>query len=233
MSSKTIINGVEITYLSHSGFIIEENNHKIIIDPFITGNPLAKINPNSIKADSIIITHAHKDHIGDSLAIAKNNNAPITSTFEVAQWAEKHQVQTNSVPIGGEFKMPFGSVIFRPAIHNNKASDDLDVPVIFPSSVLLQLAGLKIYHLGDTAINLDFKLIGEVYKPEAAIVPIGGHYTMNIDEAVIATKWLGVKYVIPMHYNTMPQIAANPLEFQEKIKQLNPAVECIILDTEE
>ncbi|MDR0484566.1 MAG: metal-dependent hydrolase [Alphaproteobacteria bacterium] len=233
MASKITINNVDITFLGHSGFIIEENNHKIVIDPFLTGNPLATVKPESIKADSLIITHAHSDHIGDSISIAKNNNIPITATFELEKYIASNGAKANLVAIGSKQKLPFGNVVFRPAIHNNKPSDGIDIPLILPSSVLLQLQGLSIYHLGDTAINLDFKLIQEVYKPDVAIVPIGGHYTMDIEEAVFAVAWLGVKYVIPVHYNTFSLIKADPLELKEKMKQANLKAECIILDTAE
>ncbi|OPZ77019.1 MAG: metal-dependent hydrolase [Alphaproteobacteria bacterium ADurb.Bin438] len=220
------IKDIEIKYLSHSGFLITKGEHKILIDPYLSENPLAKIKPQDIKATDILLTHGHFDHVGDAIEIAKQNDCNITTVFELASWCERQGAKANGMPVGGKFKFPWGIIHLRQAMHASITSDGVSVG--FPASILIDFGDVKIYHLGDTALINDFKLVGEIYKPDIALMPIGGKYTMDINEAVIATKWLNVSTVIPMHYDTFDVIKANPEEFKQKVEKETNA-KCVIL----
>jgi len=217
---------INIKYLSHSGFVIKTKTAEIVIDPYLSGNPLAKVKWKDITATDIILTHGHSDHVGDAIAIASKTGATVTAVFELADWCRSQGVATQGMPVGGAFPFSWGKVHFRTAMHSNSTPDGGYAGVAV--SVLLNINGYKIYHLGDTALINDFKLVGEIYKPDLVMVPIGGHYTMNADEAVTAVKWLNAAKVIPMHYNTFPNIKADPLVFKKKVETTTSS-ECIVL----
>lgn len=185
--------------------------------------------PEQIKATDILITHGHSDHTGDAAQIAKANDCKITSSFHTAKYFEKQGVKTNPVAVGGRLKMPWGSAYFRTAMHTGFHSDETSFGPAASILLTFKDSGARIYHLGDTEIHEDFKLVGELFRPDIALVPIGGRFTMDIDEAVIATKWLKTDIVIPIHYNTFPLIKADPNEFKEKVEKETSA-KCIILE---
>lgn len=217
---------INIKYLSHSGFVIKTAVSEIVIDPYLSGNPLAKVKWQDISATDIILTHGHSDHVGDAIAIASKTGAAVTAVFELAEWCRSQGVVAHGMPVGGTFPFSWGKVHLRTAMHSNSNPDGGNAGVAV--SVLLDIDGYKIYHLGDTALIDDFKLVGEIYKPDLVMVPIGGHYTMDVYEAVIAVKWLNASKIIPMHYNTFPNIKADPADFKKKV-EANTTAECIIL----
>ena len=217
---------INIKYLSHSGFVITAGSEEIVIDPYLSGNQLAKVKWQDIKATDIILTHGHSDHVGDAVSIASKTGAIIITVFELAEWCRSKGVEAQGMPVGGTFRFSWGKVHLRAAMHSNSTPDGDNAGV--PVSVLLDIGGYKIYHLGDTALIDDFKLVGEIYKPDLVMVPIGGYYTMDMNEAVTAVKWLNVPKVIPMHYNTFPNIKVNPAAFKEKVEATTSA-ECIVL----
>ncbi|MDR3126409.1 MAG: metal-dependent hydrolase [Rickettsiales bacterium] len=233
MPNKLDYNGVELTYLSHSGFIIGYGGKRLAIDPFLTYNPYAKASPADIKVDDVVITHAHFDHIGDAVEIARSNKCRITACFGVSDYFSRQGMETSAIPLGGTLPAdgPKGTgwftAHFRAAMHNGESPDKITFAAA--SSILLGFGDVKIYHLGDTALHYDFKLVGEIYKPDIALIPIGGVPTMDIDEAVIATGWLAPKIAVPIHYNTFPHIKANPFEFKDKAEKALP-VKCVVLE---
>ena len=216
---------MNIKYLGHSGFQFECCMKYVVVDPFISGNPLAKTSVRDIKCQDILITHGHGDHIGDAITIAKNNKAKITAIFEIANYCANQGVETIGMNFGGKIKYDWGSAILTPATHSSQLPNGEYAGAA--GSYVIEMCGHKIYHAGDTGLHYNMKMVKEVYKPDLALLPIGDHFTMGIDDAVIAAEWLGVKHVIPMHYNTFPPIQADPNEYAAKLK--DKGIECTIL----
>lgn len=217
---------VEIKYLGHSGFQIKYAGYSILIDPFIISTPQASIPIARIDVNDILVTHAHGDHLGDSIIISKEKGAPITAIFELANYCTQKGATAQGVNIGGKVEFPWGYAYWLPAAHSSSTPEGFYGGVA--ASILLNIDGITIYHAGDTGLHIDMLMIGEFYKPTISILPIGGYYTMGIDEAVMATKWLGSPRVIPMHYNTFPTIEVDPEEFKQKIQDETNS-DCIIL----
>lgn len=220
--------GVNIIFLGHSGFIFEKDGHRIAVDPFLTNAPMATKSANDIIVDDILITHGHPDHIGDSIEIAKRCDIIITSTFEVTRYCQMQEAKVFGVPIGVEQLFCWGKAIFRPAVHSGLLPDN--TPFDIAAGIIFDFGNIKIYHMGDTAINQDFKLVKEIYQPDIALMPIGGRVNMNIQQAVTAAEWLGVKTVVPMHYDLFTQGPVDPLDFKKAIDRQNNGIECIIME---
>ena len=214
-----------LTYIGHSAFYIENAKCGILIDPFVSQNPLAKFDSASKKITDIIVTHGHGDHLGDAVPISKATGAVISAIFELANWCASQGANANPVQMGGLINYEWGKLRFVPAFHSNSTPDGKYAGM--PTGAILEIDGKKIYHCGDTCLNSEMKVIGEVYKPDMMLVPIGSHFTMDIDDAVISAQWTGVKTVIPMHYNTFPPIKADAQEFKTKLQ--DKGIECIIL----
>lgn len=211
---------VKATFLSHSGFIIEGEDHSIVIDPFLSGNPLAKTKAEAIKCDFVILTHGHGDHLGDGITIAKNNNATLIAPYELAMYCQWQGVEkVHPMHIGGSFGFPFGKVKLTLALHGSAVVDGNNIIYTGnPCGVVLTINGKSIYHAGDTGLFYDMKLIGEMSKLDVAFLPIGGNFTMDIDDAVKAAELLNPALAVPMHYNTFDVIKADPQQFVEKCK---------------
>ena len=218
MPNTLTIKDITIEYLGHSGFVIHKGNHAIVIDPFLIGAPLATKTPKDIFATDILITHGHGDHVGDSIEIAKNNDVPITTIFGVAQYCESLGAKISSTPLGGTKTFDWGIARFRPAVHNGLFPNGESFDAA--AGILLEFDGLKIYHTGDTALNYDLKLVGEIYKPDIALITISGKASMDIEEALIAAQWLKAKKVIPMHWDMGTEGNPNPEDFVAKLKQI-------------
>ena len=207
----------KLTYIGHSAFFIEKDWDGILIDPFITGNPVANFDYKKKRITHIVLTHAHLDHIGDAIAISKSTGAPIIAVFELANYCIEKGAKAIGVNIGGCLKFNWGSVRFLPAIHSS-SNPDLAYGGL-ASSLLFDIDGTTIYHAGDTALMSEFSAIGELYNPYYALLPIGGYYTMDIKEAAAAAKMLFSMEIIPMHYNTFPNIKVNVEEFVDLIEK--------------
>lgn len=207
---------MKITYYGHSVFLIEDKNFKAIIDPFITGNPLANCSIDEINGlTHIFVTHSHSDHLGDCVELAKKNNALVITNFEISNYLKEKDVKTHGMHIGGRYKFYFGTVKLTVALHGGN-----------PCGFIIEVYGKKIYHAGDTGLTYDMKLL-EDENIEVALLPIGGNYTMDIDDAIKAVKFIKPKLVIPMHYNTFELIKSDP----NKFKSLNTTCETIILNS--
>ena len=209
---------IKLTYHGHSAFELKAGDHNIIIDPFINGNKHAKIKPADIKADFIVLTHAHGDHLGDTLEIAKNNNATVIAVNELADHLDGKGLKVHNMHIGGAYNFPFGRLKFTIAHHGSSTNEGLYMGE--PAGVVLTIDGKNIYHAGDTGLFLDMKLIGEMNPLDVAIVPIGDNFTMGIDDAVKAIEFLNPKLAIPMHYETFDVISADPNEFKRKVESI-------------
>ena len=207
----------KLTYLGHSAFFIEKDWEGILIDPFITGNPLADFDYTKKRITHIVVTHAHLDHLGDAIAISKHSGATIIAVFELANYCIEKGAKAIGVNIGGKLKFNWGTVKFLPAVHSS-SNPDLPYGGV-AASLLFDIDGTTIYHAGDTSLMPDFSLIGELYNPYYALLPIGGCYTMDMEDAAVAAKMLYSMEIIPMHYNTFPAIKVNVQKFVDLIEE--------------
>ncbi len=210
----------KITFLGHACFLIESDRHKVIIDPFLTDNPQAAMKADEVEVDAIILTHGHNDHIGDTLSIAKRANALIIANFEIASYFGDKGATAHPLHIGGSRKFDFGRVKLTPAFHGSSFTDENGQKhyMGMPAGVLLTMDDKIIYHLGDTGLFSDMKLIGDLNDIEVALIPIGGNFTMDVDDAVNAVEFIHPRSAVPMHFNTWEVINTDPQEFANKLK---------------
>ncbi len=206
----------KLTYLSHSAWLIQSGTHTIAIDPFLEGNPTAPLKPSEVKADYIVVTHAHGDHLGDAIPIAKASNGTIISNFEIVNYVTAQGANGHPMHIGGAHAFPFGKVKLTPAWHGSSFPDGSYGGT--PAGVVLTVEGKNIYHTGDTGLFLDMQLIGEMTPVDIFLVNIGDNFTMGIDDAVKAVELVKPKLTIPMHYKTFDVIDVDPQEFVDKVK---------------
>ncbi|MEM2934749.1 MAG: metal-dependent hydrolase [Candidatus Thermoplasmatota archaeon] len=200
---------MKIKWLGHACFIIEGRD-RIIIDPFIEGNPFCKEKVSNIKVDIVAVTHSHDDHLGNAIEIAKNNNAKIVAIHEIACYAQSKGANAEGINIGGGIKIKNSEIYMVPAFHSSGAA--------CPAGLIIDTEK-PVYHAGDTCLFLDMKLVGELYKPYVALLPIGGRYTMDARQAAMAVELIKPKIAIPMHYNTFDLIKCNPEEFKKLVKE--------------
>jgi L-ascorbate metabolism protein UlaG (beta-lactamase superfamily) len=204
-------------FLGHSCVTLTQGSHKLIIDPFLSGNPLAPVTSQEVDVTHILVTHGHGDHVGDALAIAKRTGATIISNFELASLCQKKGANAHPMHVGGAHQFEFGRVKLTIAHHGGGYGDDL-IYTGPPVGFLVTLGGKTVYHPGDTGLFYDMKLIGDMNEIDLAFLPIGDNFTMGIDDAVKAVEFLRPKVVVPIHFNTFPLIAAGPDEFAKKVK---------------
>ena len=198
---------MKVTYHGHSTFLVETSRHRLLIDPFFTGNPAASITADAVKCDFILISHGHSDHTCDAAAIAAANNATIIANHEIAEHYAAQGLTTHGMNPGGGFPFPFGRAALTVAFHTS--SFDNDNPPIYAGcacGIVIEADGQRIYHAGDTALFSDMQLIGR-RGLDLAIVPIGDNYTMGPADALDALDFLQPKLAVPMHYNTWEPIA--------------------------
>lgn len=207
---------LKITYLSHSAFLFDDGTTRLVIDPFLTNNPNTPVKADDVQVNYVILTHAHGDHLGDALAIAKKNKATVIAVNELANYAASKGVNAHNMHIGGGFNFPFGRVKFTIAHHGSSTPEGEYMGE--PAGVVITMGEKSVYHAGDTGLFMDMKLIGELTPLDAALLPIGDNFTMGIDDAVRASDMLNAKLTIPMHYNTWPVIEADPEEFAQKVR---------------
>jgi len=218
---------MKLKYFSHSAFqITTKSGISILIDPFFDNNPTSPVKSEQVKADYIILTHAHGDHIGDSQQIAKRCKSKFIAVFELANYLEGKGFDFHPMHIGGSHSFEFGKLKFTMAMHGTSTPDGAYAGLA--AGVILSIDGVNLYHTGDTGLFYDMKLIGEVTPIHYMLLPIGDNFTMGINDAVKAVELADPKVAIPMHYNTFPIIAADPMEFKHKVEALNKI--CIVLD---
>lgn len=205
---------MKLRYFSHSAFQLTTlAGKKILIDPFLSGNPTSPVKAADVDADYIILTHAHGDHIGDAFEIAKRSNSTFICVNELAEYCKSKGFKAHNMHIGGGHNFEFGRVKFTIAHHGSITPDNQYAGE--PAGVITSAEGKNVYHTGDTGLFYDMKLIGELTKIDYMLLPIGDNFTMGITDAVKAVEFVSPKVAIPMHYNTFPVIAADPLEFKK------------------
>jgi len=217
------LNKMKITFLGHASLAIEIANKNIIVDPFISGNELAKhIDINSLKADYILVTHAHQDHILDVEAIAKRTGAKIISNFEIVNHFGALNIDGHPMNHGGSWQFDFGKVTYTNAIHTSSFPDGSYGGQ--PGGFILETNEGNIYIAGDTALTMDMKLIPMQTKLDFAILPIGDNFTMGIESAIIASDFIECNKILGYHYDTFGYIEINHenavKSFLEKNKEL-------------
>lgn len=206
-----------IRWLGHAAMLLETAGHKVLIDPFFTGNPKAVVIADQAQADFILVSHGHGDHVGDTIAIAKRTGALVIANYEISEWLKTQGVaKVHGQQHGGGFNHPFGRVKLTLAFHGSMLPDGANGGN--PAGFLIYLKdGKKIYHAADTGLFGDMKLIGEE-GIDLAILPIGDNYTMGPDDAVRAVKLIQPKKVIPIHYDTWPVIAQDAKAWAAQVK---------------
>lgn len=211
---------VDIKYIGHSAFQITNEDKAVLIDPLVAQNKKYDWKKEPIK--DILLTHAHSDHLGQAIEIAKDLDIEITAVPELAAYCREQGAKAKSVSLGCWLDYSWGRAIFLPAFHSSSLPDGRYGGC--PASIFLDVAGARIYHAGDTCLSSEMKTIKELYAPQIALLPIGGNYTMDVEHAAIAAKWLGAKTVIPMHYDTFPEIKADIDRFIQLVNANNTAV---------
>lgn len=206
---------ISLTFHGHSALSLDVYGTKLLIDPFLTGNPLAKTKATDLHPDYILLTHGHGDHVGDTLSIAKRSQATVIANFEIVSWVEKQgHTKTHGQHIGGGWNYPFGRVKMTPALHGSMLPDGSNGGQ--PGGFLLTIGDKKIYIAGDTALFSDMALVGRA-GIDLAILPIGDNYTMGPDDSLLALDYLKPKAVIPCHYNTWHVIAIDVAEWGRRV----------------
>lgn len=217
---------MQLQFLSHSCIKLIHADVCLLIDPFLTHNPIAPVTWQEAArgVTHIVLTHGHGDHVGDTPAIAKANNIPVVAMVELARWLEKQGVEkTVQVNFGTselqDTKTPV-SISLVPAWHTSTANDGTYLGN--PAGLVITMGGHTVYHAGDTGLFGDMALINEYYQPDVVLLPIGGGYTMDAKTAAFAANkyFAGAKHIIPLHYATFPALAPNATEFQSLCKNL-------------
>ncbi|MHC0552213.1 metal-dependent hydrolase [Salinicoccus sp. CNSTN-B1] len=213
---------MELSYHGHSIIQLENEGSKMIVDPFINGNELTDLKVEDVKVDYIVLTHGHNDHVGDTVEIAKANNATVVAPVELADYLSGQGVEAIGMNIGGKKSFEFGTVKYVHAFHSSSFTEENGNAIYtgMPTGIIIEAGGKKIYHLGDTGIFGDMKLITELNGPfDVAFVPIGDHFTMGIDDASHAVnEFIKPDVTVPVHYNTFPPIKQDAQAFADKVE---------------
>jgi L-ascorbate metabolism protein UlaG (beta-lactamase superfamily) len=220
---------IKITWLSHSGFHLEIGGYDVLIDPFLSGNPLATVQPDDLAADFILLSHGHGDHVSDTPAIAKRTGATVVANNEVAGWMQQKQgvESVHTLNPGGGVQLPFGRVELTIAHHSSSLPDGSYGGQ--PNGILIFTdEGPTLYHAGDTSVFLEMQLIGE-HGIDLAMLPIGDYFTMGIPGSLKAIQLIKPKAAIPMHYNTFPPIMQDVTEWAQRVQNETDALP-IVLD---
>lgn len=210
---------MKIKYLGHSAFHIESEGLNILIDPFIKDNPLCPVTLKDLpKIDYIFVTHGHSDHLGDTISIAREHMSTVICNFEISLYFSRYNLKCHPMHIGGSFDLPFGRVKMTSAIHGSGIIDGNHV--LYggnPGGFVMTIEGKKIYHAGDTGLTLEMQLL-EREKIDIAMLPIGGNFTMDMEDAILAVDFIKPKVVIPMHYDTFEMIKKDPKVLKASVK---------------
>jgi L-ascorbate metabolism protein UlaG (beta-lactamase superfamily) len=205
---------VEVTYHGHACFTIVGGGARLLLDPFLSGNPRSDVGPEEVEADYILVSHAHGDHLGDTVDIARRTGATVIANAEIARYCAAERLNVHAMHIGGGYGFPFGRVQLTIAHHGSSFPDGSYGGN--PAGFLLTTEGQTIYFAGDTGLTYDMKLIGD-HGIDLAILPIGDNYTMGPDDALRAVQLLRPQLVVPIHYDAFPVIRQDPDAFLARV----------------
>jgi L-ascorbate metabolism protein UlaG (beta-lactamase superfamily) len=207
---------MDIHFLGHAAFELRDGDTSVLIDPFLTGNPKAAVAPEELDPTTILLTHGHADHIGDTVDIAKRAQAPVVAIVELANEIGEAGVDVFDPNLGGTVKFDWGWVKLVPAWHTSTTPSGT---VNTPAGMVIHFAGKTIYHLGDTALFSDLQLVAQRgNRVDVALMCIGGHYTMDRHDAVVAAEFVQAHTVIPCHYGTFPPIETDAQAFKAEVE---------------
>jgi L-ascorbate metabolism protein UlaG (beta-lactamase superfamily) len=213
---------MNIKWHGHSTFELSDGNARVLIDPFLKpNNPKATLTADEVDPTHILLTHGHMDHMADALPVAKRTGAPVVAHTELAHWLGEQGVEEVHDPnLGGTVEFDWGWVKLVQAFHSNTI-DLADPPLAIgqAAGLLVHIGGITVYHLGDTCLFDDLKLISDRNEVDVALVPIGGHYTMDRHDAAYACGLLGAGTVLPMHYGTFPPIETDAEAFKRDVEE--------------
>lgn len=227
---------MRLTFLGQSGFRLEANGRTVLLDPWVTGNPVATLTRDDLTADIIAISHAHDDHgLEDAIEISKRSGAGVVATAEIGYWVQTQGGRAEPANHGGTVPFAGGSVKLTPAWHTSSyypgqtfANAEFSPVTGVPAGLIVRFGGLTTYHTGDTGLFRDMELIGDE-GIDLMLVCIGDRFTMGPDDAVRAVRLVRPRYVVPMHYDTFPLIKQDANAFRAKLEAAMPEVRCIIL----
>jgi L-ascorbate metabolism protein UlaG (beta-lactamase superfamily) len=205
---------MDIRFLGHAAFELADGDTRVLIDPFLTGNPKAAVSADELDPTAILLTHGHADHIGDTVPIAKRAGAPVLAIVELAGEIGEEGVDTFDPNLGGTVEFEWGWVRLVPAWHTSTTPKGT---VNTPAGLVINFGGKTIYHLGDTALFSDLSLVSRRDEIDVALMCIGGHYTMDRHDAVHAADLVQAQTVIPCHYNTFPPIETDAQAFKADV----------------
>jgi L-ascorbate metabolism protein UlaG (beta-lactamase superfamily) len=217
---------MEVLFLGHAAFTLSDGDTTVLIDPFLTGNPKAAISAEDVEATTILLTHGHADHIGDTVAIAKRTGATVVAIVELANEIGSEDVDVRDPNLGGTVKFDWGWAKLVPAWHTSTTPKGT---VNTPAGLLINFKDTIVYHLGDTCLFSDLSLVGKRNPIDVALMCIGGHYTMDRVDAIDACGLVGAKTVIPCHYDTFPPIETDAQAFKSDVESAGHA-EVVVLD---
>jgi L-ascorbate metabolism protein UlaG (beta-lactamase superfamily) len=216
---------MDIRFLGHAAFALEHDGKTVLVDPFLTGNPKAAATADEVAADAILLTHGHLDHFGDTIAIAKRTGAPVVAITEIADEIGQEGVEAIDTNLGGTADFDWGSVRLVPAWHTSTTPKGT---VSTPAVLVIEVGDKRVYHLGDTALFSDLALPKRRGHLDVALMCIGGHYTMDRFDAVVAAELVGADQVIPCHYDTFPPVETDAQAFKSDVQSAGYA-EVVIL----
>ena len=206
---------MDIRFLGHAAFALEHDGTTVLIDPFLTGNPKAAASADEVAADAILLSHGHGDHYGDTVAIAKRTGATVVAITEIAGEIGEEGVEAIDVNLGGTAEFDWGTVRLTPAWHTSTTPKGT---VSTPAGLVVEFGDKRIYHLGDTALFSDLALPRRRGHLDVALMCIGGHYTMDRFDAVVAAELVGADQVIPCHYDTFPLVETDAQAFKSDVQ---------------
>ncbi|HEY5318693.1 MAG TPA: metal-dependent hydrolase [Solirubrobacteraceae bacterium] len=206
---------MDLRFLGHAAFSLTDGDTAVVIDPFLTGNPKAAVSADDVSATTILLTHGHGDHIGDTVAIAGRTGAPVVAIVELAGEIGEEGVDVFDPNLGGTVTFDWGWVKLVPAWHTSTTPKGT---VNTPAGLLINFKDTIVYHLGDTCLFSDLQLVGRRNPIDVALMCIGGHYTMDRVDAVEAASLVGAKTVIPCHYGTFPPIETDVQAFKSDVE---------------
>lgn len=203
---------ITLTYLGHSGFLVSDGTHTLAIDPFLTGNPVAKHSQEQIDCTHIALTHGHEDHFGDTIPIARRTGATVIAAWEICTYLNEEGVdKTEPGNPGGKVKTPFGWVAFTQAFHSSSYKGRY---MGMPCGLVVNIGGITLYHCGDTALFSDMKMLGQFYNPHIAMIPVGDRFTMDPVMGAKAAELIQAQVAIPIHYKTFPPLTKDISAFK-------------------